>query len=166
MDGRRARLIDLRLDGVPTIPTVARPRHDRWRDRLGHHGDRLAARARGRLRTGWAVAIGVGWPLAFGAAVALEPTPAEPEAAVPAVVQVAGLVMLTALLGTAVLAANRLRGAGVAGVVTGLVAVGFSVTCPASGHHDYGAWWFGHIGILSTMLVLSVAALGRRAAAR
>ena len=167
MDGRRARLIEPRLHGVPTIPAVDR-RSDRpvLRARLAALGPWAQAYAQGRLRTGWAVALGVGWPLAFGVAVALEPTPANPEAAVPAAVQAAALVMMAGLLGTAVLAANRLRGAAVAAVVTGLVAVGFSVSCPLSGHHDYGAWWFGHVGVLSTMLAISVAALARRASAR
>lgn len=154
MDGRRARLIDPVLHRVPTIPAAAGAG---WRERAAELGQ-------GRLRTGWAAALGLGWPLAFGVAVALEPTPAEPEAAVPAMVQAAGLVLMAALLATAALAANRLRGAAVAGVAAGVVAVGFSVSCPASGHHDYGAWWFGHLGVLATMLAVSVAALGRRAA--
>jgi hypothetical protein len=165
MDGRRARLIESRLHGVPTIPEVERADRPALRPRLAALGQRARAYGESRLRLGWAMALGVGWPLAFGVAVALEPTPADPQASVPAAVQAAGLVMMAGLLGTAVLAANRMRGAAVAAVVTGLVAVGLSVSCPASGHHDYGAWWFGHLGVLSAMLAVSVAALGRRASA-
>jgi hypothetical protein len=48
-------------------------------------------------------------------------------------------------------------------VVTGIIALGFTVTCPVSGHHTFGAWWYGQMALTLAMLGVSLAALGRRA---
>jgi hypothetical protein len=148
MDGRRARLIERPvLDKLPTVTRSAtKPAHPAGR----------------QLTTRWAAILGVGWPLALMIAVALEPTPAEPEAAVPLLVELASVGLYAALLTTAVMAARRLPAAPQAGVVTGLIAVAFSITCPLSGHHAFGLWWIGQLGVIVTMLGISLAALGRR----
>lgn len=36
-----------------------------------------------------------------------------------------------------------------------------SIACPASGHHTFGAWWYGQIACMVTLVVMSVAALSR-----
>jgi hypothetical protein len=148
MDGQRARLVTRTLDRVPTIRRVgadeSRPVTD-------------------RLTPTWAGILGFGWPLATVASIALEPAPADPEAAVPIVVALASLGLFVALVATAVAAGNRHPVAAVAGVVTGIIALGFTVTCPVSGHHTFGAWWYGQLGVTLAMLAISVAALGRRA---
>jgi hypothetical protein len=97
------------------------------------------------------------------ASIALEPAPADPEAAVPVVVSLASLGLFAALVATAVAAGNRHPSAAVAGVVTGIIALGFTVTCPVSGHHTFGAWWYGQMALTLAMLGVSLAALGRRA---
>jgi peptidoglycan/LPS O-acetylase OafA/YrhL len=151
MDGRRARLIGPVLDGVP---------------RLTRPGRTSTRAAEGQLETRWAMLLGVGWPLVMALAIAIEPAPADPDTT-PLVLDVlaefSGLVMLGALVVTAVSAAARQRSAAVAGVVVGAVAVGLSVTCPLSGHHGFGLWWVAQLGMLTAMLGASVAALGRRA---
>src|SRR5918994_4722283 len=96
-----------------------------------------------RLTHVWAAALGLGWPLATMAILALEPAPADPEAAAPFLVQAASLGFVVALLITAVAAGVRHPFAAVAGVAAGLIAVGFTIGCPVSGHHTLGAWWFG-----------------------
>jgi hypothetical protein len=148
MDGQRARLVTRTLDRVPTIRKVEadepRPATD-------------------RLAPTWAGIIGFGWPLAIVASIALEPAPADPEAAVPVVVSLASLGLFAALVATAVAAGNRHPSAAVAGVVTGIIALGFTVTCPVSGHHTFGAWWYGQMALTLAMLGVSLAALGRRA---
>jgi hypothetical protein len=148
MDGQRARLVTRTLDRVPTIRRVgtdeSRPVTD-------------------RLTPTWAGILGFGWPLAIVASIALEPTPADPEAAVPVVVSLASVGLFAALVATAVAAGNRHPSAAIAAVVTGLLALGFTVSCPVSGHHTFGAWWFGQMALTLPMLGVSLAALGRRA---
>jgi hypothetical protein len=148
MDGQRARLVTRTLDRVPTIRRAAPV--------TGHA-------ALGRLTPTWSGILGFGWPLAVVVSIALEPAPADPEAAVPVIVSLASLALFAALVATAVAAGNRHPSAAVAGVVTGLIALGFTVTCPVSGHHTLGAWWFGQLALTLAMLGVSVAALGRRA---
>jgi hypothetical protein len=97
------------------------------------------------------------------ASIALEPAPADPEAAVPVVVSLASMGLFAALVATAVAAGNRHPSAAVGGVVTGLIALGFTVSCPVTGHHTFGAWWFGQMALTLAMLGVSFAALGRRA---
>ena len=150
MDGQRARLVTRTLDRVPTIRRVtpeSRPAPD-------------------RLAPTWAAILGFGWPMATVVSIALEPAPADPEAAVPVIVSLASLALFVALVATAVAAGNRRPLAAVAGVLTGLIALGFTVTCPVSGHHTLGAWWYGQLGLTLAMLGVSVAALGRRARVR
>ena len=148
MDGQRARLVTRTLDRVPTIRRVgtdeSRPVTD-------------------RLTPTWAGILGFGWPLAIVASIALEPAPADPEAAVPVVVSLASVGLFAALVATAVAAGNRHPSAAIAAVVTGLLALGFTVSCPVSGHHTFGAWWFGQMALTLPMLGVSLAALGRRA---
>ena len=153
MDGRRARLIDPTLDGVPRIER-AREAAPRATPRL------LAPRS---LTPGWAAALGFGWPLAFLTVTALEPAPADPAAPVPLIVELGSLVFLAALGMTVVAAAVRHGSAAVAAVVTGGVALAFTLSCPISGHHTYGLWWIAELVVLGAMAAVSVAALGRRA---
>ena len=148
MDGQRARLVTRTLDGVPTIRRATPVR---------------SGAASVRLAPTWAGILGFGWPLAVVASIALEPAPADPEAAVPVVVLLASMGLFAALVATAVAAGNRHPSAAIAGVVTGLLALGFTVSCPVTGHHTVGAWWFGQMGLTLAMLGVSAAALGRRA---
>jgi peptidoglycan/LPS O-acetylase OafA/YrhL len=151
MDAQRARLAARVLERVPSIPpasaspprpTVAAPRF---------------------LRRGWAAALGLGWPLAIMLSIAVEPAPADPDASVPLIVGLAGLALFIGLLATGVAAGLRQRWAAVAGVATGLLAMTFTVSCPATGHHTIGMWWVTQMVVTTAMLGVSLAALGRRA---
>jgi hypothetical protein len=148
MDGQRARLVTRTLDRVPTIRRVA-PDQDRV--------------APGALTPAWAGVLGFGWPLAIVLGMALEPAPADPNAPVPFIVALASLALFAALVATAVAAGNRHPAAAIGGVLTGLLSLGFVVSCPVSGHHTFGAWWFGEMALTLGMLGVSLAALGRRA---
>jgi hypothetical protein len=150
MDGRRAHPASDRMDRAPTIPPAVP--HDQREHRPGGSA---------ALTAGWAAALGVGWPLAMTLAIALEPAPADPTATVPAIVEVASLGLFLALVGTAVAAGLRHPAAAVTGLVTGLLATTFSITCPVSGHHAFGAWWVAQLGVVTTMLAVSTAALAR-----
>ena len=100
MDGQRARLVTRTLDRVPTIRRVT-PDESR--------------RAPDRLAPTWAGILGFGWPLAIVLSIALEPAPADPEAAVPIIVSLASMGLFAALVATAVAAGNRLPSAAVVG---------------------------------------------------
>jgi hypothetical protein len=156
MDGQRA-LAPPALDGVPTIPTVE-PSASRPTSAAPPADPTLKL-----LKVAWAAALGVGWPLASVAILALEPEPANPEAPVPVIIELARLGLLAALLATTIAAGVRHPAAAIAGVVSGIIAMTFTVTCPVSGHHSFGLWWFGELGLVTAMLVVSLIALGRRA---
>ena len=171
MDGQRAKLAARRFDRVGTIPQ-ADPSPDPSSPPPPAPSIRHAAppsptptpsRAEvpGGLSAHWAAVLGVGWPLAIIASMALEPQPADPDAPVPALIALASLGLFVALITTAIAAGVRHRGAAVGGLVTGLLAMTFTVTCPASGHHTLGLWWFGQLGIVTVMLALSAVAFQR-----
>jgi len=179
MDGSRARLAARPPDTVPNEP-VATPPNVRSAtpptDDATHRPDPPpATRSRfaplrddpawsdraGLLPVPWAVALGVGWPLVTVLSIALEPVPADPNAPVPLVIEVAGLALLFGLLITAIAAGIRHRAAVVAGVVSGLLSTTFVVACPVSGHHAFGLWWIAQLGLVGGMLAVSLVALGR-----
>lgn len=147
MDGRRARFISPVLDSVPRL-TRARQR---------------PARVAGSLTTAWAAVLGVGWPIALSIATAVEPAPAQPDAAPALTDQLISLALLTGLVLTCVAAASRLRSAAVAGTATGLGAFGLALACPVTGHHQFGLWWIAQLCLVGGMLAVSLAALGSRA---
>jgi hypothetical protein len=149
MDGRRAREVAPVLDRVPRLAK-------KKASRAASPGIHLE----GRLTSGWSVILGLGWPLAFMIGMALEPAPAQPDAAVPVAIELASLALFGALVATSVSAASRHPMAAAGGVVTGILAVAFSVACPISGHHGFGLWWIGQLGVMVAMLGASVAALG------
>jgi hypothetical protein len=168
MDGRRALTVDPTLDGVPRIrrhPLAFRGGPRRGRPAQSQEGADRSFVA-GRLSDPWAAVLGLGWPLTFVAITTLEPVPADPNAPVPLIVDVGAMVFLTTLALTCLTAATRSRVAAPAAVATGIVALAFAVSCPTSGHHDFGAWWFGELALLGAMTATSVAALSRRARAR
>jgi hypothetical protein len=159
MDGRRARVLGPVLDRIPALERIDR----------GDAVERTAAkasRASDQLAPGWAAALGIGWPLAYIVAVAIEPAPTHPEAAPAVLATVASLALMVALWSTVFAAAHRQPSAALGGAITGAIAVAMTVTCPASGHHTLGAWWFGQLALTAGMLAVSLAALGPWSRAR
>jgi hypothetical protein len=142
MDGKRARLIDPTLDHptIPAAPPAAPPRTQ-------------------ALSEGWATALGLGWPLVFIAMLMLEPVPENPEVASSALAVIVSFAFYIGLMATSVFAGGRHRAAAPAAVFTGLIAAGMVVSCPASGHHSFGAWWFAELALLVAMLGVSFAGL-------
>jgi hypothetical protein len=126
----------------------------------------LQDRIDGRLAAG----IGIGWVVAYQVAMALEPVTHEPEPWYGVALSVTFLAMIAAMA-TGLVMQRRW------GIVASVAAAGFftalSVACPVSGHHPFGAWWFGQMACALGMLGGSVAALhwparvdGRAAAER
>ena len=168
MDGQRAKLAARRFDRATTISPASEPTPDVSPPQPAPAPVRRPAQASPSsqpqalgLSDRWAAVLGIGWPLAIVASMALEPTPADPSAPVPVLAELANLGLFVALVGTAIAAGVRHGAAAVGGVVTGLLVVPLAIACPVSGHHAIGLWWFAELGILTAMLAVSGVALQR-----
>jgi peptidoglycan/LPS O-acetylase OafA/YrhL len=108
------------------------------------------------------VVLGVAWIVLFQIAAALEPATNRAE---PAYSVVLGLIMwgLLATMVTGLVMQRRF------GLLASLGAAGFmtllSVACPISGHHPFGAWWFGQLTCVLLLVVASLVALASSSAA-
>lgn len=108
-----------------------------------------------------ALFVGVAWYVLFFVGVALEPEPAHPDA-IPVLLSATIDVALFGLLG--VMAAGlitRRRFGLVASMGAATLFVGLSVACPVSGHHAFGAWWFGQMACAIGLVAISISALRR-----
>ena len=112
----------------------------------------LQERIDGRI----AAAIGIAWLVAYELAGALEPVTHKPE---PWYGVLLGVAFMGLLAGTATGLVMQRRW----GLVVSVAAAGFftalSVACPLSGHHPFGAWWFGQMACALGMLGASWFAL-------
>jgi hypothetical protein len=115
-----------------------------------------------RISGGLAAGIGLAWFLAYQLAASLEPETHQPEPWYGVVLAVAFLALVA---GTATGLVMQRRW----GLLVSLMAAGFftamSVACPVSGHHAFGAWWFGQMACALGMVGASWFALGRPAVA-
>jgi hypothetical protein len=119
----------------------------------------------GRLGRGWALLLGVGWPVIAAVIVAIEPAPADTEAAASVLDGLVSLTLLVGFLATVTAAAARRPVAAAWSAFTGLVALGIVLTCPVSGHHaGVGPWWFAQLGMMGGMVGASALAWRRHAA--
>jgi hypothetical protein len=112
---------------------------------------------------GWALVLGVGWPLVFGLTLAIAPAPADPEAAPSILGVVFAYAVLAGLTGTVAGAFQRSHRTVVwAGVLGGIVLVDV-VLCPVTGHHTIGLWWGVEFALVSAMIAAThLAALSLR----
>jgi hypothetical protein len=103
-----------------------------------------------------AVGVGIAWLVAYQLAVSLEPVTHQPEPWYGVGLGVAFMGLLAATA-TGLIAQRRW------GLVVSVAAAGFftalSVACPVSGHHPFGAWWFGQMACALGVLGASVGAL-------
>jgi hypothetical protein len=149
MDGKKALEVDLR-----TAPVVspARPR------------------AVGLLPWWVAATAGLFGPALAAACVAIEPTPADPDAPVPLLVGALGYALVVTWLGAAVAGIARRPAALWWAAGGSALSVVLTVTCPTSGHHSAVAgWWVAELALCLSALFLTAAGLrwwaGRRAPA-
>ena len=114
----------------------------------------LQERIDGRVAAG----VGVAWLVAYEVAAALEPVTHRPEPWYGVVLGVAFHGLLAAMVVGLVMERRW-------GLVVSLATAGFftalSVACPVSGHHPFGAWWFGQMACALGMLAGSFVALTR-----
>jgi len=110
------------------------------------------------IEGGLALGVGLAWYALYLIAGALEPATSRPEPFIGMLLQAAMLagffVMLVGL-------ALRRRWGLVATLGESLLLVAAAVACPISGHHSFGAWWFGQMACVFAMVAVSVVALRR-----
>jgi peptidoglycan/LPS O-acetylase OafA/YrhL len=105
---------------------------------IGH--DRLGRREILIFTTMWVAVVFV--------ASALEPPPANPNAA-PVLASILTTLFVAGMGTTALLALTAARSrTAVASLSTGAVALAMTIACPAVGHHHLGAWWFGQLAVV------------------
>lgn len=102
--------------------------------------------------------LGAAWFVLFNVAMALEPATSRSEPAIGVVLALA-FWLLIGIMAAGFVMERRF------GMVASLAAATFftmlSIACPVTGHHPFGAWWFGQMACALTLMGLSVAALSR-----
>ena len=112
----------------------------------------LRERTDGRLAAG----VGIAWLVLLQVAFALEPSTNQPEPAYGVVLELTMWLLLATMV-TGLVMQRRwglLASLGAAGFMTAL-----SVACPVSGHHPFGAWWYGQMACVLALVAISVVAL-------
>jgi hypothetical protein len=119
-----------------------------------------AARPR-RAPARWRRAVGGSWLAVFLAIGLFEPTPSNPDAAIPAwgAASTAGFFVL--LAATVAGLARRRAWAFATSAAAGLVGAALAYACRASGHH-LGSWWLAELGMFAAVTAVSLGA-GRAA---
>jgi peptidoglycan/LPS O-acetylase OafA/YrhL len=112
----------------------------------------LQERIDGRLAAGVAVA----WFVLLQVAMALEPVTHRPEPSFGIVLELVMWLLLATMVAGLVMQRRW-------GLVSSLGAAGFltalSIACPVSGHHPFGAWWFGQMACVLALVGISMVAL-------
>jgi hypothetical protein len=114
---------------------------------------------RDRLGRGEILTFMTMWVAVVFVASALEPPPANPNAA-PVLASILTTLFIAGLGATALLAltASRSRTA-MASVYTGGVALAMTIACPAVGHHHLAAWWFAQLAVVLAPIAWSLGQL-------
>lgn len=107
----------------------------------------------------WGVALAVAWVVVMFVGIAVEPAPANPDAAVPLAVDLLSLAQLSLWGVMAVGIAQRRRYTAAASLAGAGVLAVMAIACPASGHHAIGAWWGVQMVGVAALLALSGKAL-------
>jgi len=112
----------------------------------------LQERIDGRLAAGVAIA----WFVLLQVAMALEPVTHKPEPSYGIALELVMWLLLATTIAGLVMQRRW-------GLVSSLGAAGFltalSVACPVSGHHPFGAWWFGQMACVLALDAISVVAI-------
>jgi hypothetical protein len=108
-----------------------------------------------------ALIVGASWYVLFSIAVALEPTADHPEAFPAWLGATIELTLLGLLAVTAAGLITRRRFGLVAALGAAAWFVAMAVACPVSGHHSFGAWWYGQMACALGLVAITVAALRR-----
>ena len=104
------------------------------------------------------VAVGVAWLVLVPIALTLEPSADEAPSSVGDLI---GTAMFVALVGTLAGLATQRRWGLAASLGTAVLFTVGSILCPVSGHHGFGAWWYGQMLCCVALIAASVVALPR-----
>ena len=99
------------------------------------------------------------WVIVMVVGIAVEPAPADPNAAVPLAIDLLSLAQLSLWGAMLVGIAQRRRYAATASLAGAAVLTVMAIACPASGHHAIGAWWGVQMVGVAALLALSGKAL-------
>jgi predicted transporter len=111
-----------------------------------------------RIETKVAVGVGVSWFVLYSIGAELEPAPNRSEPLLGVLLGVALVsLFVAALVGIGM---RRRWGLGLSLVAATTLTV-MSVMCPVSGHHTFGAWWYGQMLCALGLVAISFAALRR-----
>jgi hypothetical protein len=117
------------------------------------------------LSTGMSRLLAIGWPVAIGVSIAVEPTAQQTSVVGELVGTVIAMAFFVVLASTVVAAATKHPSAALRSVGTGFLAVTATVACPLTGHHpQIGAWWYLQMALSVGMLAISFVALRHTAA--
>ena len=112
----------------------------------------LQERIDGRLVAG----VGIAWFVLLQIAFALEPVTHQPEPSYGIALELVMWLLLATTVAGLVMQRRW-------GLVSSLGAAGFltalSIACPVSGHHPFGAWWFGQMACVLALEAISVVAI-------
>ncbi|MET0627662.1 MAG: hypothetical protein ABW033_04320 [Acidimicrobiia bacterium] len=118
------------------------------------HYDRawLQDRIDGRI----ALVVGVAWFVLFQIAMLLEPATSHSVPVIGVLLEVTMWTMLATMV-TGLIAQRRWGIA--ASLATAVFATAGSIACPTTGHHPFGAWWFGQMACVLALVAISAVAL-------
>jgi len=106
--------------------------------------------------------LGIACPVVYAVCMAIEPVPADPQAAVPVWAGLVTLISIAAIVATVASGFGRDARVFPAAVGAGVLAVGLSVACPLSGHHSgIGWWWYTQMALSVGFLAFGAAAWRR-----
>ena len=108
-----------------------------------------------------ALIVGASWYVLFSIAVALEPTADHPDAFPSWLAAAIEFTLLGLLAVTAAGLVTRRRFGLVAALGAAAWFVAMAVACPVSGHHSFGAWWYGQMACALGLVAITVGALRR-----
>lgn len=137
--------IESRTETVPERQLVRSPADTRkW----------LQERIDGRV----ALAVGVAWFVLNEIAYALEPASDQAVPLIGIVLEVTMYVLLSAMLAGLIM---QRRWGLLASFGAAVLATAASIACPVTGHHAFGAWWFGQMACMLALVAISVVTLRR-----
>jgi hypothetical protein len=111
-----------------------------------------------RIDMGVAISVGVSWFVLTFIAGELEPATDRSE---PLLGTLLGVFMTVLFFATLVGLAMRRRWGLVGSSGGAVIFTAMVVACPVSGHHPFGAWWYGELVCALALMVISFAALQR-----
>jgi hypothetical protein len=113
-----------------------------------------------RISAPMAIIVGVSWFVLPAIGAELEPAADQSE---PLVGVLLGVTLTALFVATLVGLGMRRRWGIVTSLVAAITLTAMSIMCPVSGHHSFGAWWYGQMFCALGLVAISFAALRREA---